>query len=68
MDRIKKIPHSLKNHFSEHKTIYTIVGTTLVYYLAITRPAVKSLDKFFKEKGINPMEYYLPEALAERNS
>lgn len=67
MDRIKKIPVSIKNHIVAHKGAYAM-GLVAVSAIALQQRNRKVFNEFLEEKGIDPMEFYCPEYYEELNS
>lgn len=55
---------SVKNHVVKHRVRYAIVGTAIPFLLLQHHTATQ-INEFLEEKGINPLEYYCPEALEE---
>lgn len=64
MPDIKKIANSTVDHVAKHKVAYAVTATALVAF-SLHRSVVKGWYEFMEEKGINPMEYYCPEAYFE---
>lgn len=60
MGKIKRV----KDHIISHKGSY-FFGGLFVGAMAINAHASKEFTKFLIEKGIDPLEYFNPEALAE---
>lgn len=67
MDNIKVIALKAKNHVASHKAAY-VAGTVAVAAIVLQQRNLKDFYKFLEEKGIDPMEYYCPEAFAELNA
>jgi hypothetical protein len=54
----------LKNHVYQHRVRYAIIGTAIPFLLLQHHTATQ-INEFLEEKGIDPMEYYLPEYFEE---
>lgn len=61
---IKKTAISAKNHLDRNRVAYGlgVVATAAVY---LSYANTQAFYRFLEEKGIDPMEYYAPEAHQE---
>jgi hypothetical protein len=66
-NKIKSKAISVKNHVKENKWTYGWAAAA-VGVVALQQRNLKLFYEFLEEKGIDPMEYYCPEFLAEMNS
>lgn len=65
MNRIKQIAVSTKNHVARNKVAYA-ASTVAVMAIALQQTNRNAFYAFLEEKGIDPMEYYCPEAYEEK--
>lgn len=63
-NKIKAIPSKIKNHLSRHKFAYAF-GAIALGAVALQQRNNKSWAEFLESKGIDPNEFFNPEALAE---
>ncbi len=63
-NRIRSTAIKTKNHVMRHKGFYGM-GALAVTAIAIQQANVSTFTKFLVEKGIDPMEYFYPEALGK---
>lgn len=61
---IKKTAISAKNHLDRNRVAYGM-GVVAVAAVALQQANLKAFYQFLEEKGIDPMEYYAPEAHQE---
>lgn len=61
-DKVKSKAISVKNHVRRNRGKYVALTVTSVFVLVQVR-AAKELNSFLTEKGIDPAEYFNPEAL-----
>jgi hypothetical protein len=66
-NRIKSGAIKVKNHVVRHKCAYAFGGLAITA-IALQKQQAKQFEGFLAEKGIDPMEFYLPEAFAELQS
>lgn len=64
MPRVKNALIKVKNHWKDHQFAYgmTAVAIGAIWLQQANR---KAFYKFLVEKGIDPMEYYIPEYYEE---
>lgn len=60
-NKIKVVATRVKDHVVTHKAAYAFGGLA-VTAIALQKKQSKEFDKFLTSKGIDPMEFYLPEA------
>ena len=65
MNNVKTVALKTKNHLNRHKVAY---AAGAVAAIALQQHNLKEFTKFLVEKGIDPAEYFNPEALAELNA
>lgn len=65
-NQIKSVPSNVKNHVHRNRGKYAFAAGAITVF-ALHRTAVKQWDQFLAEKGIDPLEFYCPEELAEMN-
>lgn len=68
MDRkynIKSKFYSVRNHVHRHRGKYVALGITTMWLMLTDRNS-KAWDRFLVEKGIDPLEYWCPEAYEEK--
>lgn len=56
----------LKNNYQDNKSAY-YMGALAIAAIALQQSNRKAFYAFLVEKGIDPQEYYCPEAFAEKN-
>jgi hypothetical protein len=66
MDKTKKTLKRIKTNVATHRAAY-VMGAVAVTAIALQQSNRKAFDKFMISKGIDPEEYYCPEAYAEKN-
>ena len=67
MKTVKDTTIRIKNHVSRNKVAYA-ASSVAVLAIWLQQTNIKHFTEFLEEKGINPDEYFLPEALQELNS
>jgi hypothetical protein len=67
MNNVKTVALKTKNHLNRHKVAYA-AGAVAIAAIALQQHNLKEFTKFLVEKGIDPAEYFNPEALAELNA
>lgn len=66
-ETIKANARKIKNHVGRNKVAYA--ATTIAFgAIWLQQSNVKAFYAFLESKGIDPMEYYCPEAYEELNS
>jgi hypothetical protein len=66
-DKIKVIPHRIKNHYEHNKFGYAM-GALAVAAIALQQANGRAFYAFLESKGIDPEEFYNPESWVEKNS
>jgi hypothetical protein len=66
-NKIKKFTNSALDHFERQKFAY-LFGAIAVAMVAINRHSTKEFEAFLAEKGIDKMEYYMSDLMAEMNT
>lgn len=61
-NKIKVVAVKVKNHVGRHKAAYAFSGLAITA-VVLQKTQAKAFEGFLIEKGIDPMEFYLPEAL-----
>lgn len=64
MKKIIAVPFRIKNHVARHKVAYT-AGSVALAAAALQARNNATFSAFLEEKGIDPMEFYCPEAYLE---
>lgn len=64
--RVKTALADTKNYVKTHKGAICL-GVVATAAIALQQMNLKDFYKFLEAKGIDPMEYYAPEAYAELN-
>ncbi len=64
---IKSKAISVKNHVYRHRVAYTALVTASAFIYLQTRASAQWTE-FLVEKGIDPMEFFIPEYFEELNS
>lgn len=67
MNTIKSAASKMKNHVVANKGAY-IMGAVAVTAIALLECHRKGFESFLIEKGIDPLEYFVPEEFAELNN
>jgi hypothetical protein len=67
MNKVKSVALKAKNNVTSHKAAY-VLGAVAIAAIALQQYNKKMFDEFLTEKGIDLMEYYNPEMLAELNA
>lgn len=62
----KTVASKVGNHLNRHKFTYA-AGAVAIAAIAIQQENLKLFKSFLIEKGIDPVEYFNPESLAELN-
>lgn len=57
----------VKNHLNRHKVAY-VAGAIAITAIALQQKNLKDFTSFLTEKGIDPAEYFTPDAFAELNA
>lgn len=57
----------IMNHVYRHRGKYAVLTTAMVF-MYLQSQASKEWTEFMVEKGIDPMEFFVPEYFAELNS
>lgn len=65
-EKIKQIAINAKNHVKDQK--FAIACGIAVGAIALQQANKGAFYEFLESKGIDPVEYYRPEALADTNS
>jgi hypothetical protein len=65
MHNAKQSLTKIKNHVAANKVVYA-VGAVAVSAIALQQANRVAFNKFLTSKGIDPEEYYCPEAYAEK--
>jgi hypothetical protein len=63
-NKIKTGATSVKDHVKRHKGTYA-ASTVAIAAIMLQQKNLKDFYAFLEEKGIDPMEFLCPEALAE---
>lgn len=63
-NRIKTGAIKVKNHVVRHKAAYAFGGLAITA-IALQKQQAKQFEVFLIEKGIDPMEFYVPEVFVE---
>lgn len=58
---MKKSLAQIRNFILKHRVAFAVVGTATVFAILMRRNAAE-IDKFLTEHGIDPAEYWTPEA------
>ena len=66
MNNAKETLKKIKNHVNTHKAAY-VGGALAVAAIALQQSNRKEFYGFLESKGIDPEEFYCPEAYAEKN-
>lgn len=61
------VASKVKNHLNRHKVAY-VAGAVAISAIALQQHNLKAFTSFLTEKGIDPAEYFNPEAFAELNA
>jgi hypothetical protein len=61
-ERIKSGAIKIKNHVVRHKAAYAFGGLA-VTAVVLQKQQAKAFEGFLVEKGIDPMEFYLPDSI-----
>lgn len=64
MPNIMSVPVRVKNHVARNKVAYA-VGAVAISAIALQQRNRIEFYAFLTERGIDPMEFYCPEAFAE---
>ena len=67
MNKTTIVAIKVKNHLNRHKFAYAATGIAITA-IALQQANVKAFTNFLTEKGIDPAEYFNPEAFAELNA
>lgn len=65
MDNAKQIALKIKNNVATHKAAY-VASAVAVTAIALQQRNRRDFNKFLTSKGIDPEEYYCPEAYEEK--
>jgi hypothetical protein len=66
MYNAKKTLKKIKNHVDDNKVAYAM-GAVAIAAIALQQANRVAFYKFLASKGIDPEEYYCPEAYEEKN-
>lgn len=66
LNSVKSTPTKIKNHVKRNRVSYAL-GGALIGVVALQQKNVRDFYKFLAEKGIDPTEFFCPEALEELN-
>jgi hypothetical protein len=67
LETAKSVPTKVKNHLKAHKGAY-VMGAVAVAAIALQQRNRLAFNEFLVEKGIDPEEYYCPEAYEEKQA
>jgi LPS sulfotransferase NodH len=67
MKNLKKLPVQVKNHVVANKAAYAM-GTVAALAITLQQANRKAFYAFLEEKGIDPIEFYCPEAYEETHA
>ena len=67
MNTVKKTLKKVQNHVSTHKFAYA-ASAAAIAVLALQQSNRKAFYEFLESKGIDPEEYYCPEAYEEKQN
>jgi len=67
MNTLKQTPKKVKNHLAANKAAYA-AGAVAILAIALQQSNRKAFYAFLEEKGIDPEEYYCPEAYEEKQA
>lgn len=65
MDNAKQTLKRIRNNVASHKAAY-VASAVAVTAIALQQRNRKQFDKFLTSKGIDPEEFYCPEAYEEK--
>jgi hypothetical protein len=65
MKNLKNSTIRVKNHIARYKVQYAIVGTSTVFLTIMNRNG-NEWKEFLVSKGIDPLEFFCPEAFLEQ--
>ena len=66
MNRVQSSLKKIKSHVADNKAAY-VMGVVAVAAIALQQRNRVAFNEFLDSKGIDPEEYYCPEAYAEKN-
>lgn len=67
MDNAKQTLKKIKNHVTANKVTY-VASTVAIAAIALQQKNRKDFNEFLTSKGIDPEEYYCPEAYEEKTN
>jgi hypothetical protein len=65
-NKVKVTAVRVKNHVARHKVSYVLGGVAIGAFTQL-KLNNKAFDQFLMEKGIDPNEFWMPEAYPELN-
>ena len=67
MNKIKNIARKTYDHYDRNRVSYAL-GAVAIAAIVLQQRNLKAFYAFLGERGIDPMEFYCPEAYAELNN